>query len=379
MFIESGLLAYTCNNWEKNQKGEHLQMERTPRNWSLDLALLVLISLGCLWLLNEMKGMLLGVWVVVRAVLTPFLIAMIISYMLNPIVSKLVDRGVPRGTSVVIIYFIFFTLLAVVLVNSIPVFIHQVKDFVETLPDTVGRVETWIKNINDGRKGMPEAVQKAIDTNLVRFEDSVTRFITDFLGSVGNTLEQILTALVIPFLVFYMLKDLKIMERTAVTIFPSKYRKELVQLIKSIDDALGNYIRGQLLVMLAVGTLVYIGYLIVGMPYSLMLALIVAVTNIIPYVGPFIGAAPAIILAFTISPVMALKVTVVNLIVQQLEGNLIAPQIVSKSLNLHPLLIILALLLGGEVGGIVGLILAVPVVAVMKVILEHVVEHYVRR
>lgn len=354
-------------------------MERAPRNRPLELALFVLVVLGSLWLLNEMKGMLLSIWVVMRAVLAPFLIAMIISYMLNPIVMKLVDRGVPRGASVIIIYFIFFTLLAVVLVNSIPVFVHQVKDFVETLPETIGRVETWLKSIDDGRKGMPEAIQKAIDTNLVRFEDGVTQFISDFLASLGSTLEQILTALVIPFLVFYMLKDLKIMERAIVTLFPSKHRKELIQLIKSIDDALGNYIRGQLLVMLAVGTLVYVGYLIVGMPYSLMLALLVAITNIIPYVGPFIGAAPAIILAFTISPFMALKVTIVNLIVQQLEGNLISPQIVSKSLNLHPLLIIVALLLGGEVGGIVGLILAVPIVAIMKVILEHVVQHYVRR
>lgn len=354
-------------------------MEGAPRNRTLDIALVVLIILGCVFLLTEMKGLLAGIWVVIRAVLAPFVIAMIISYMLNPIVSKLVDRGVPRGVSVIIIYFIFFTVLAVVLVNTIPVFIHQVKDFVEMLPDTIQRVDTWMKNFHDGRKAMPEAVQKAIDSNLVRFEDGVTHFISNFLSSLGDTLEQVLSALVIPFLVFYMLKDLKIMERSVVTIFPSRHRKELTQLIKSVDDALGNYIRGQLLVMLAVGTLVYVGYLIVGMPYSLMLALLVAITNIIPYVGPFIGAAPAIILAFTISPVMALKVTVVNLIVQQLEGNIISPQIVSKSLHLHPLLIILALLFGGEIGGIFGLILAVPVVAVMKVVLEHVVLHYVRR
>ncbi|MFC4768208.1 AI-2E family transporter [Effusibacillus consociatus] len=354
-------------------------MERAPRNRSIEIALLVLLILGCVFLLTQMSGLLRGIWVVFRAVLTPFLIAVVISYMLNPIVTKLVDRGVPRGVSVILIYFVFFTVLAVVLVNTIPVFITQLKEFAETLPSIIEQVETWSKNLDDGARKMPEAVHKAIDTNLVAFEEAVTRYITNFLGSLGSTLEQVLTALVIPFLVFYMLKDLKVMERTVVTIFPTRHRKELIDLVKSIDEALGNYIRGQLLVMLLIGILVYAGYLIVGMPYSLMLALFVAVTNIIPYIGPFIGAAPAIILAFTISPIMALKVTIVNLIVQQLEGNFIAPQIVSKSLNLHPLLIIFALLLGGEVGGIMGLILAVPVVAVLKVIFEHIVEHYVRR
>ncbi|WP_018133505.1 AI-2E family transporter [Effusibacillus pohliae] len=354
-------------------------MERAPRNRSLDIALLILIILGCVFLLNQLSGLLLGIWLVLRTVLAPFLIAMIISYMLNPIVCRLVDRGVPRGVSVIMIYFVFFTLLAVVLVNTIPIFIEQLKEFVETLPSIVEQVEKWSKHLDDGARRMPDAVHKAIDTNLIRFEEAVTRYITNFLGSLGDTLEQLLTALVIPFLVFYMLKDLKVMERTVVALFPTRHRKELIELTKSIDEALGNYIRGQLIVMLVVGTLVYIGYRIVGMPYGLMLALLVAITNIIPYVGPFIGAAPAIILAFTISPVMALKVTIVNLVVQQLEGNFISPQIVSKSLNLHPLLIIFALLLGGEIGGILGLILAVPVVAILKVILEHVVMHYVRR
>lgn len=354
-------------------------MERAPRNRSLDLALLVLIILGCIYLLSQMSGLLAGIWLIMREVISPFLVAIIISYMLNPIVTRLVDRGVPRGVSVIIIYFVFFTLLAVILVNTIPIFINQLKQFVESLPTTIEQVEKLSKSLDDGARTMPDVIHKAIDTNLLRFEEAATAYITNFLGSLGSTLGQLMTALVIPFVVFYMLKDLKVMERTVVMIFPSRHRKELIDLIKSIDEALGNYIRGQLIVMVAVGVLVYAGYLIVGMPYSLMLALIVAVTNIIPYVGPFIGAAPAIILAFTISPFMALKVLIVNLIVQQLEGNLISPQIVSKSLNLHPLLIILAVLLGGEIGGILGLILAVPLVAVMKVVLEHVVEHYVRR
>lgn len=356
-------------------------MERAPnnRNKTLEIALLVLVILGCVFLLTQLSGIFLSVWVVLRAVLAPFLIAIIISYLLNPIVSKLVERGVPRGASVLLIYVIFFALVSALLANFIPIFINQMKEFMEHLPSTIEQFESWMKQFNAGKRGMPEAVQKAFDANLASFEERMTNYISGILASSGTILGQLFNAMVIPFLVFYMLKDLKIMERTVVTIFPVRHRKDLIRLLKEIDEALGNYIRGQLLVMLTVGTLVYVGYLIVGMPYSLMLALIVAITNIMPYVGPFIGAAPAITLALTVSPLMALKVAAVNLIVQQLEGNLISPAIVSKSINLHPMLIIFALLLGGEIGGVLGLLLAIPVFAILKVVMDHVLLHYVRR
>ncbi|MGZ4106239.1 MAG: AI-2E family transporter, partial [Tumebacillaceae bacterium] len=134
-----------------------------------------------------------------------------------------------------------------------------------------------------------------------------------------------------------------------------------------------------LLVAVIVGGLNYIGLLIIGMPYALLLSLIVALTNIIPYIGPFIGAAPAILLALTVSPMMALKVLIVNLIIQQLEGNFISPLLIGRSLKMHPMLIILAILLGGEMFGMVGLIVAIPVVAVGKVLLQHLVLHYMKR
>ncbi|GIM44659.1 UPF0118 membrane protein YrrI [Collibacillus ludicampi] len=354
-------------------------MSQHPRKTALDYALLVLVILGSLFLLTQMQSMFSHLWTLLKVVLTPFLIAMIISYMLNPIVTKLVKRGVPRGASILIIYVIFFAGVTVVLVNTLPRFIEQVKDFVESLPELIQRVDRWLDQLADGTRSLPPAVRIAVENNLDSLQRAITEATGNFLSMLGKSVEQVLIAFVVPFLVFYMLKDLKIMEKTVIALLPVRYRRESIQLLKSIDDALGNYIRGQLLVMLAVGLLVYAGYLIIGMPYPLMLAMIVAVTNIIPYVGPFIGLAPALILALTVTPAMVIKVLVINMIVQQLEGNIISPQIVGRSLNLHPLLIILSLLFGGEIGGVMGLILAVPFVAVVKVILQHVILHYVRK
>lgn len=148
-----------------------------------------------------------------------------------------------------------------------------------------------------------------------------------------------------------MLKDIQSIERTLLTLLPKKQRKPILRLLRDVDDALGNYIRGQFLVCVVVGVLAYIGYLIVGLPYALLMAALVAVFNVIPYLGPIFGLIPSLFVALTVSPKTAVGVVIVNLFVQMLEGNVISPQIVGRSLHMHPLFIILALLVGGEIGG----------------------------
>jgi predicted PurR-regulated permease PerM len=183
----------------------------------------------------------------------------------------------------------------------------------------------------------------------------------------SNTVSAIFVAFVIPFVAFYMLKDARVMGRAVVRLFPVKYRVEVKKILSGIDETLGSYVRGQLLVMLSVGILTYAGFLIIRMPYAFLLSLFLGMMDIIPYLGPFIGAAPAVILAFSVGPQMVLKVLLVNVIVQQLEGNLLSPAIMGKTLHLHPLAIAASVLIGGEMGGILGMVCAVPLLAVVKV------------
>jgi predicted PurR-regulated permease PerM len=210
-------------------------------------------------------------------------------------------------------------------------------------------------------------------------EKQVTEAISNLINNIGAMLNAVLIAFIIPFLAFYILKDFDVFERTVITYVPKPHRKHAVRLIKDIDAALGSYIRGQFIVCLIVGTLAYIGYLLIGIPYPLLLASIVAVTNIIPYLGPFFGAAPALVVASTISLKMMLMVVIVNTICQTLEGNVVSPQVVGRTLHMHPLSIIFVLLIGGELAGIVGMILAVPIFAAIKVIVQHIFSYYVRR
>ena len=342
--------------------------------------ILTILVLTVLFLLVKLSSLFGYVVFFVKGLLLPFFIALIISYLLHPIVSMLHNRGVPRSLAVLLIYILFFGSLAIIVVNAFPVLMSQIKDLAEQLPEMVKKFEGWLEGIRtDHVNPFPKSLQDGIDNALNNIEKKITGSFGNVLEWINNTIEVLFTIVLVPFVAFYILKDYKILEKTIITFVPRKNRREIIRLARDIDEALGNYIRGQLIVCAIIGVLAYIGYLIIGLPYSLVLASIVAITNIIPYIGPFIGAAPALLVAISISWKLALTTIVVNLIIQMIEGNVVSPQIVGRRLHIHPLFIIFSLLVGGEVAGIVGLILAVPIFAIFKVIIQHLTLYYANR
>ncbi|MEK3731354.1 MULTISPECIES: AI-2E family transporter [Paenibacillus] len=336
--------------------------------------LIGLISLYFVWLL---RPMFMDIYRFLKAILAPFAVAMIISYVLNPIVCMLSERKVPRSIAVLLIYAVFLTLLAVVLINMIPMLIRQLEELSEHLPEISMNAQTLMTNLDS--RLIPPGVRTGVNSWFFQMENRLAQGISTFLNNIGDTISVLFNVMIIPFLIFYILKDFDVFQRTVVAYLPRGHRRAIVTLLKEIDTALGNYIRGQFLVCLIIGILAYIGYMLIGMPYALLLASIVAIFNIIPYLGPFLGAAPALIMASTISWRMVLMVAIVNMICQTLESNVISPQVVGRKLHLHPILIIFALLVGGQLAGTIGLILAVPVLAALKVLLQHVFAYYVRR
>lgn len=353
-------------------------MERFTSNRLFVWLVYFILGLIAVYLLLLIKPLLLNVYVFLRAVLAPFIIAMIISYVLNPVVTMLHERKVPRTIAVLLIYAVFCAVITVLLVNLIPMFISQVQELNRHVPELSMRAQNIVTDINNTSL-LPESFRGGINKMLLQMEKKVSESLLGFINNIGSVLNTVFVAFIIPFLAFYILKDFDVFERTVITYVPKSHRKNTVRLLKDIDSALGSYIRGQFLVCLIVGVLAYLGYLIIGMPYALLLAGIVAITNVIPYMGPFFGAAPAILMASTVSFKMVLLVAIVNTACQILEGNVISPQVVGRTLHMHPLLIIFALLVGGEVAGIVGMILAVPIFAACKVIVQHMFAYYVRR
>ncbi|GBF10077.1 AI-2E family transporter [Tepidibacillus sp. HK-1] len=356
------------------------QMENWPHKKLFFFLTLTILFLLAILLLVKLSPVIAAIFFFLSHLLLPFFISVIISYLLHPIVTKLHQRGVPRSIAVLLIYVVFFGSLAIILFHAFPLMITQMKELSEYLPNMVSKLEGWLENIRHNHEyPIPDSFQDGIDSTLENLEKKISTGFTNVTDWISNTIGVLFTIFLVPFVTFYILKDFKLIEKTVITFVPKKRRKEMIRLVKDIDEALGNYIRGQLLVASIVGIMAYIGYMIIGLPYSLFLAFIVAITDIIPYLGPFLGAAPAIIVGLSISWKMGLTVLAVNLMVQTLESNVFAPQIVGKSLHIHPLFIILSLLVGGEIGGIAGLILAVPIFAILKVIFQHIGLYYSSR
>jgi Predicted permease len=337
-----------------------------------------ILSLIAIFFLLQLKPLIVSIYGFLKAVLGPFVIAMIISYVLNPVVTLLHERKVPRTIAVLLIYAVFCAVITVLLVNMIPMFINQVEELNRHLPHLTAKAQNIVSDINN-TSFLPESVREGMNKALIGVEKRVSEALFNFVNNIGSMLNAVFIAFIIPFLSFYILKDFEVFERAVITYVPKSHRKNTVRLMKDIDHALGSYIRGQFIVCMIVGVLAYCGYLLIGMPYALLLAAIVAITNIIPYLGPFFGAAPALLMASTVSLKMMIMVAVVNTVCQILEGNVISPQVVGRTLHMHPLLIIFALLVGGEVAGIAGMILAVPIFAAFKVIVQHMFAYYVRR
>lgn len=337
----------------------------------------IIMGLLALYLLLLVKPIFMHLYAFLKAILAPFIIAMIVSYVLNPIVTLLHERKVPRTAAVLLIYAVFCAALAVILVNLIPMFKEQMDQLNRHVPDLTIRAESLVTDLNNSF--LPDSIREGLNKSIFQMEKKLSETVTHFINNIGSVVNAVFIAFIIPFLAFYILKDFDLFERTVITYVPKSHRKHTVRLLKDIDSALGSYIRGQFIVCIIVGILAYIGYIIIGVPYPLLLASVVAITNIIPYLGPFFGAAPALLVASTISLKMVLLVAIVNMSCQVLEGNVVSPQVVGRTLHIHPLAIIFALLVGGEVAGIVGMILAVPIFAALKVIVQHIFAYYVRR
>jgi predicted PurR-regulated permease PerM len=316
---------------------------------------------------------------IILTVLFPFLVAALITYLLHPLVEKIHEMGVHRGLAVIIIYTLFFGGIGFALYKGVPVFIKQIRDLTENLPQFADQYRFWLREIQNRTSEWPMGIHERIEEGIIGFEQRLERLLSTILTNMVNILNSIFVIAIIPFIAFYMLKDFTVLKKAAWYLTPRKWRQQGIQFLKDVNESLGSYIRGQLLVCVIIGTVSSILFWFIDMKYPLLLGFIIGITNVIPYFGPVIGAIPAVIIAATVSMKMVLFIVIIIFALQFLEGNILSPLIVGKSLHMHPLMIMMALLAGGEVSGVVGLILAVPILAIVKVAILHARNHFTRK
>ncbi|SFM24527.1 Predicted PurR-regulated permease PerM [Paenibacillus sp. 1_12] len=350
------------------------------------LFLLTLLLIGLnIFVLNKIPFVFKPFIVLVKTVLLPLILTGIVYYLLNPIVDLLERKNMKRIYSIISLYILIIAVITLLILAVIPVIHTQIMELVHNFPAYSEQVqqnfESWIGN------DIFNQIQQTTGFNPNDWTQTITERITSFISLAGASIgsfigfitETLLAIAVVPFILFYLLKEGKRLPDYILSFLPNSFRNQTFEVMSEMNHQISTYIRGQIIVSFCIGFLLYIGYLIIGLKYSLILAIIAAFTSVVPYLGPAIAITPALIVAAVTSPVMLLKMIVIWTIVQLIEGKFISPQIMGKTLKIHPITIIFVILTAGNLFGLVGIILAVPGYAVLKVIASHLFDWFRRR
>ncbi|MEG0627945.1 MAG: AI-2E family transporter [Enterococcus sp.] len=307
----------------------------------------------------------------------PILIAGFLYYLLNPLVNLLMKLGVKRLPAIALIFILLIAIIVLIFMSVIPNLVDQLVSLAKNIPGFVDNMQTWLQEAANNATRFPLFRELDVDKYISNFDVSAGNLLQQFLGGLTNSLGSligkittvVLLLITVPFILFYMLKDGEKLVPNIEKVFPEKQRQNIKGLLKQLNKTLSDYISGQAIECLFVGTFTILGYLLIGVDYAFLFGVIAGLTNLIPYLGPYLGLAPALIYTFFDSPYKALLCVVVVIVVQQVDGNVIYPNVIGKSLNIHPLTIILILLVAGNLAGILGVFLGVPVYAILRSII----------
>lgn len=307
---------------------------------------------------------LLGLWFIylIRDVLAILFVSIILSILIDPLADWFEKRKIPRGIAVLVVYVILITILSLVIILLVPPIISQFQQLIERAPAYWQRITaTWIGEF-------------ATKYDLERIEGSLKGMGTSLAHGIFTTLGGVFGGITALFLIlvltYYMVTQEDALKRMIKSFIPDHYLPYISQVSIKVKQKLVAWFKGQLTLCLAVGLFAYIGLLILGVDYALALGLIAGITEIIPYVGPFIGAAVAVFIAFGQSPLTALFVVILYVIIQQLENNFLVPKVMRKAVGLNPIISIVALIVGAKVGGVIGAVLAIPIASIISIFIQ---------
>jgi len=300
----------------------------------------------------------------VRDIIGITLVALIFSAAIDPWVDSLQRRRIPRSLSIVILFAITVAFVALIVILFVPLITDQLKSLAQNFPAFYERLLSTVPTSQD--KTLVGTVQQSLEgasNQLGNLTQSIFTGVASFFGG-------FVSFIVILVLTFYMTLEEDGIKRFFTGLAPTHYHPYLTRLFLRLQERLGMWLRGQLLLGAIIASMTFVGLLILDVKYVLVLALIAGVTELIPAIGPIIGSVPAILVAFSDSPIKALFVLVLYIVIQQLENHLIVPRVMSKVTGLNPIIIILVLLIGGKTAGIAGVFLAVPVTIVLQTFLD---------
>ncbi len=337
----------------------------------------LLLALVIIRMFMEVKGIFSPLLIIGQTIFLPLLIGGVLFYLTRPLLKFLESKGWARWTSILAI---FATIgLALWFFSSMigPAVTDQVNALVEDAPEITKDVEDMVDYVINQKDRLPEAIEKSIDDQSGRVNDIAMGFGSWVVTFIQSFFQGLFLLVLVPFFLVYLLKDHEKFAPFIAGFFKGDRKTWIRKTLVDIDITLKSYIQGQLLVSFAVGIMLLIGYLIIGLEYALLLAIFGMFMNVIPFLGPYISVIPALIIGFVQEPQLALYVAIIMLVAQQIESNLISPNVMGKALDIHPLTVITVILAAGNIAGLWGIILAIPTYAIIKTIIKNIYAHRV--
>ena len=332
----------------------------------------ILLTLVIIRMFIEVKGIFSPLLIIGQTIFLPLLLGGVLFYLSRPLLKWLESVKFPRWASILSVFavigligWLFYALIG-------PPLTKQVNNLVKNTPEIVEDVEQFTKYALSQKDLLPETLQDTVDDATGKINDIAVSAGSLLFKFIQGVFQGIFVLVLVPFFLVYMLKDHEKFAPFVSSFAKGEKKTWIRKTLADIDDTLRSYIQGQLFVSFLVGLMLLIGYFAIGLEYALLLAIFGMMMNVIPFLGPYISVIPAIIIALTQEPKLAIYVAIIMLVAQQIESNFITPNVMGKSLDIHPLTVITVILAAGNIAGLWGIILAIPTYAVIKVILKNV-------
>ena len=387
---DNGKQPTECSERRTNPNGPAVNIIRFLGGKSLLFVLISILLIGLIiFLYTQISFIFYPINVFFSTVVLPVILATIGYYLLRPILSLLEKIHIPRGWGILIIFLGVSGLITLLVFLVFPFLKLQLQNLALDFPTYFRQVTLNIDEFF--RSSIFSSLYGSLNINALSIvesaPDNIGKFVADTLGGIAMGVTSFISAftgfllaiVTVPFILFYLLKDGEKLPELFIKMLPPRMRKSAKTLVQDADHQISSYIQGQILVSVCIGIMVTIGFLIIGMDYALLLGVLAMFTSVVPYLGPLIAITPAVIIAIVTSPFMLVKLAIVWTVVQLIEGKIISPQIMGKSLQIHPITIIFVLLTAGSLFGVAGVILGIPGYALLKVFVTHLFKLYKSR
>ncbi len=305
----------------------------------------------------------------------PVILALVLYYLINPLINVLEDKfHVKRVISIIFVFIIILALLIWGVMSLIPFVQEQIDSLVKNWPQYWNSLNKSLQNMFSDPK-LHIVRDRLVETNASvtkSFERSMDQILPQTVNNISSAVSLLTNVVVIlmtaPFILFFMLKDKHKFKASIVKFMPDRIKKSVGDMLTEMSQSLSSYITGQLTVAFWVAVMFFVGYLIIGQRYALVLGIVAGILNLIPYIGSTLALVPSLVIAAFIAPSMVLKVLIVFIVEQTVETRVISPIIVGNKMQMHPVTTILVLLVSAGLYGLVGMVAGIPIFAILKII-----------